>query len=319
MEPPSDLQAGVKVDYLFRGHVVATGNIVFVGGGGRVQMWGKRKIDKGKAIVRLTGVDCPGTRPPISYTCDKNDPNCNNTSWSKKHVSLGYIFENVDPPEIAVYTSSLLLKIDADTVDEQNPFLKGVVEKNQGRESTSQHTEDRGSDTDKDEEESHNVRCSESGLLARVPIHEDLMRDDIVISREDDNTLDSNENAVDETDKEDFERNCNQEWESDNEIDMVDGIEWPYSFPTDEPDTDMDAQRSRNKNDMFHLLHNLPLPQSCPVKFDILRLLTHVNKFVDVDYQAVRRFLVDERGINDDEVSLLNHFIHNKKWWRRRV
>jgi hypothetical protein len=86
-----------------RGSIVANGIVTFVGGAGRTKQWSKKKIGIGRALVHLNEVLLPATKPSILYIASQG-----NGSWSN-NITFGEIISTIDPAEVAVSTSSLLI------------------------------------------------------------------------------------------------------------------------------------------------------------------------------------------------------------------
>lgn len=79
------------------------------------------------------------------------------------------------------------------------------------------------------------------------------------------------------------------------------------------------ASESRRKQDLFHEFDNLPLPQNCPVRTQIARLLIHATfEFDPDDYNVVALHLSGSKGLHTTE-DLHMHFFFNREWWRWRV
>lgn len=82
-------------------------------------------------------------------------------------------------------------------------------------------------------------------------------------------------------------------------------------------DSDDDSPMRRSKRDLFHQFQDLPLPKTCPVKTIIYRLLIQgIYLFVKEDFDKVRNYLVSIKKVR---IPLLDHYYHNREWWRERV
>lgn len=143
---PNGLKAGLDVEYMQSGRIVALAKIEFVGGYGETRKWGKLTVGANKALIKLTEVRVQSARPPFSFDAPKNQnesaASSNNhqnestvllsasaspalPSWNKKDKTLANVLADFSEPIIAVNTASLRLPIsDAgqSTIDEHYPL-----------------------------------------------------------------------------------------------------------------------------------------------------------------------------------------------------
>jgi len=224
------LSKGDKVEYFCQGKVVATAEVIFVGGDGEMKKWGTVVIGSKRALIQLQQMHHPSVKPPFS-----------DGIFDRKTTTIGYLFSKLNNPVIAVRTSSLRKQLLLSL--EINPAVHSTI-------------------------------------LPQRNLNDTIL------------SMDS---------------------EAASAVDCVDIL-------VDEISTaDSDATqpiRSRQKEDIWHQFHALPLPKACPVKALITRLLIHATfTFVETDYKQVQSYLSEnERVTNYSE-----HFYLNKEWWRKRV
>lgn len=105
IEANTTIKPDQNADYIVRGQVAATAEIMFIGGKGLQQRWGNLTIGNNKAIIRLKSINISSVKPSFYY-CDLNQPSKN---W-EKGVTLGSLF-HCGCLDIAVHTSSLAVNV----------------------------------------------------------------------------------------------------------------------------------------------------------------------------------------------------------------
>lgn len=92
-----------------------------------------------------------------------------------------------------------------------------------------------------------------------------------------------------------------------------DGDDYDDDSSNDEP------MRSRDKKDIFHVVHSLPISKKSPLRAAVRRLLVHATfEFDKDDFDSVFEYLLQAKKVASVEQAL-EHFHFNKEWWRRRV
>ena len=89
----------------------------------------------------------------------------------------------------------------------------------------------------------------------------------------------------------------------------------------DSDDTDVNSPRTRSKHDIFHELQNISTLKSDPLRPFISRLLIHSTyQFDSEDFKAIEKYIVSVKDWSDDDYTekLMDHFYHNREWWRQR-
>ena len=98
--PTDELEVGDTVKYIVSRNVVAKGIVSFIGKNGFMQKWGNLTVGKNKALIRLTNIYVPGTKPSHS-----------DGTFDCKTTTIKNIFEAKNPPILAVHTSALLKQL----------------------------------------------------------------------------------------------------------------------------------------------------------------------------------------------------------------
>ena len=81
---------------------------------------------------------------------------------------------------------------------------------------------------------------------------------------------------------------------------------------------DIDGISSRSKEDIFHRFQDNPLKKDCPVRPIVSELLIHATFLMHKDDKEKLEKVLEERGVKTDEARL-DHFYHNREYWRQRV
>ena len=108
---PSTLEANKNVEVFWYGCSASHCIVQFVGRQGQTRKWGELTIGEGKEIIQITRVLVNGVRPPFMLfkKVHMNNPKekCNSDT-----TTLRTVFDTIDPPLIAVCTSSIVVKLD---------------------------------------------------------------------------------------------------------------------------------------------------------------------------------------------------------------
>ena len=115
--PTDELEVGNTVKYIVSRNVVDKGTFSFIGKNGFMQKWGNLTVGKNKALIRLTNIYVPGTKPSHS-----------DGTFDCKTTTIKNIFEAKNPPILAVHTSALLKQLSKNS---PTPILPKISSNNE--------------------------------------------------------------------------------------------------------------------------------------------------------------------------------------------
>jgi hypothetical protein len=301
VEAPDSLHEGMQAELHIGGRLAAHVTISFVGavtGGAESRLWGGHLVGKGKALVQIDKVIRGNARVPHLFKS------------SERRWAPGYDLAAVCPAGsktiIMVNTSSLHI---SHVVVAARPFppqndqqpppppppascLPQRLVKNAGTPG------ERGGDTNEEQQGQHCNSEDEEAAAGRDLESILLDRDALLVDGECGGTDD--EEGHEETETYWLQRE-------------IINVEEEEVSPMEET-----LILSRLKEDIWHQFKAMPLSKTCPLRTSLMLLLILGTFCFEVSgYTEVKNFLMKKRGIPEDKI--MDHFMYNKEWWRRRV
>ena len=289
LEPPKDLNEGQIADLHASGERAARVRVTYIGGvdSRETKKWGTKTVKNGTATVQLLEVYVQSISPPFSFKAHAND--LNDISWKRNEKTLQDLF--LAKKEILVHTSSLVISVteeseSADAFDDQNDILSF-----EGAKAANCNTGAGNNESQHFDGEDNNCTGNSDG---------------------EDNNCTGNSDGED--------NNCTRDSDHPGDIDDPFLNEEVY-FIGEEDGT----PRCRQKEDIFHQFQNLPIGKSEPLYFLVSRLLILATFLFDADdFEKIESHVQKGLGVSKDldrdkyDAALLNHFYHNREWWRQR-
>lgn len=273
------LKEGSEVDLFLCGSIVAQAKVLYIG---------KRNCEVTEKWGKTTIV--PGKAkvellhvniPNIHPPLSfKHESGVKELSWDRKNITLGDIIETINPPVIVVNTVSLVMPVDNDT-------------------------------NKKDESEISLI--NEDGTSIKVGDCFDQNEDvgDMKNEKSDVDMINISDSTI-----------CKQNDQNGSDADIAQLLYEQY----DDNDDDDSAPRNRGKVDVFHRFQDFPLGLRCEYRSIISRMIIHATFIFDKDdYCQIKIHLIEiipwmaeDQSELATDLHLMNHFYHNREWWRRR-